>query len=272
VLALLLDAGAPINARPIGGFTALMTAVGLNHLGCVVLLIDRGGEALDLDAKEDDGGRPALHLAAEHDYSDIVQLLLQAGADPTIFGIDGLTALDVARSYNHHACIPLLEAALAEPQRSRLLFKTRALLDAAHATHKARSDAQAKGHPAAVQQQEAMAAAPVYLKQRVAQAQALPRVSIHHHHNNNNDEEEEQRTACLKYALGVEGGGGVVLEGQDPAVGMLPEVLVELLEMMVPKWDPAQKGRPLGEGYIEVQGHDDDEVLMSYDWDEEEEE
>ena len=55
--------------------------------------------------------------------------------------------------------------------------------------------------------------------------------------------------ACLKYALGLEGGGGVVLfEGQEPAVGMLPEVFVELLELLVPKWDPAQKGRPLGEG------------------------
>jgi hypothetical protein len=45
-----------------------------------------------------------------------------------------------------------------------------------------------------------------------------------------------------------------VFEGQEPAVGMLPEVLVELLELLellVPKWAPAREGRPLGEGYIE---------------------
>ena len=58
----------------------------------------------------------------------------------------------------------------------------------------------------------------------------------------------------MKYALGLEGGGIVLAEGQEPTVGMLPELLVELLEMMVPKWDPARKGRVLGEGYIELGG------------------
>ena len=76
----------------------------------------------------------------------------------------------MARRNNRQACIALLEAALVEPQRPRSLFKARALLDAAHDTHKARTGAQAKGHPAALQQQAAMAAAPIYLKQRVAQA------------------------------------------------------------------------------------------------------
>lgn len=35
-------------------------------------------------------------------------------------------------------------------------------------------------------------------------------------------------------------------EGQEPTVGMLPEVFVELLKLVVPMWDPAKKGRPLG--------------------------
>ena len=59
---------------------------------------------------------------------------------------------------------------------------------------------------------------------------------------------DDKLADCLKYVLGLEGRGGVVFEGQEPTVGMLPEVFVELLEMMVPKWDPAQKGRPLGKG------------------------
>ena len=74
----------------------------------------------------------------------------------------------------------------------------------------------------------------------------MPRVSVAEH-------DDEQLAAYVKYALGLEGGGGVVLEGQEPSVGMLPEILVELLELLVPKWDPAWKGRALGEGYIEVQ-------------------
>lgn len=45
---------------------------------------------------------------------------------------------------------------------------------------------------------------------------------------------DEKVVACIKYALGLEGGGGVVLEGHEPAVGMLPEVFAELMELMVP--------------------------------------
>ena len=59
---------------------------------------------------------------------------------------------------------------------------------------------------------------------------------------------EKKLAACIKYALGLEGGGGVVLEGQEPAVGTLPEVFVELLELLVPKWDPAREVQLLGIG------------------------
>ena len=203
----------------------------------MALLIESGGDALDLDVKEQKNGWMALHWAAVYGHIDITQLLLQAGADPTIPNFGGQT------SCKSHLCIPLLEAALAEPQRSCLLFKARALLDAVHATTKARTGAGTKGHPAPLQQQEAVAAAPVYLRQRVAQAQELPLVTIQH------DNEEEKLAACVKYALGLEGGGIVLAEGQEPTVGMLPEVLVELVELLVPKWDPARKGRALGEGY-----------------------
>lgn len=50
------------------------------------------------------------------------------------------------------------------------------------------------------------------------------------------EQESEEIVACVKYALGLEDGGGVVLEGQEPAVGMVKELFVELCEMMVPKW------------------------------------
>ena len=210
-LALLLDAGASMTARGNHGRTPLMAAAVHGATDSMTLLLDKGVHGLGLDAKQD-GDRTALHLATYHGYHQVVSLLLHAGADPTIYDDVGQTALDDAQARGHQECAALLEAALVEPQRSRLLFKARALLDAAHATHKARTDAQTKGHSAAVQEQEAMAAAPVYLKQRVAQAQVLPRVSIQH--DDNSDEELKKLAACLKYALGLEGGGGVCWSGR----------------------------------------------------------
>lgn len=38
----------------------------------------------------------------------------------------------------------------------------------------------------------------------------------------------------------------MVLEGRVPTVGMPSEVFVQLQEMLVPKWDRAWKGRPIG--------------------------
>ena len=48
------------------------------------------------------------------------------------------------------------------------------------------------------------------------------------------DGQNKQLVVCVKYALGVEGGGGVVFEGQEPHVGMLPELFVKLCEMLTP--------------------------------------
>lgn len=110
-----------------------------------------------------------------------MSILLHTGAGPTIQDHVGQIALEWCA---HQECVATLEVALVEPQRSRALFKARTLFDAMHATNKARTGARTKGHPAAVQQQKAIAAAPGYLKQRVVQAQELPRLSIQY-----NDEE-----------------------------------------------------------------------------------
>lgn len=73
------------------------------------------------------------------------------------------------------------------------------------------------------------------------------------------EKQNDELIACIKYALGLEGGGSVVVEGVEPGVGMVKEVFVELLEYLVPKWDPARKGLPLGEGYFEEDESDDEE-------------
>ena len=195
-----------------------------------------------------------MHEAVLNDRSETLRMLVQAGANSTLRSNSGKTPLGLAVECGRRAYLPLLRAAVAEPQRSRLLFKARALLDAEHATHKARTGAQIKNEPPAAQLQASVAAAPVYLKGRVAADRALPAVTV--------NGENARVVACVKYALGLEG-GGVVFQGQEPTVRMLPEVLVELLKMMVPKWDPALKGRPLGEGYIglgwQEEGDEDEE-------------
>ena len=148
MLGLLLSAGARINARTIYGETPLILAAIWDRSHCAILLINRGGDDLELN-DQDNAGCTALYHAAYRGNMDIVQALLQAGANPTIRNNNGETPLDIARRKNHTATIPLLQAAVAEPQRSRALFKVRALLDSAHATRKARTDARDKGQPAA---------------------------------------------------------------------------------------------------------------------------
>ena len=214
-----------------------MFAVCYGATDCVKLLLARGGDTLELDA-QNRFLDTVLHWAAYWNHPEIVQLLLLAGADSTIRSNSGArTPLNLARIHTCHACIALLQAALAKPQRPRSLLKARALLDATHAIRTARINARDKeGLPLAGQRDKAMAAAPVYLKQRVGQSRELPRVDV----VEGEQESEEQLAACVKYALGLEGGGGVVLfEGPELAVGMLPEVFVELCELLVPKWDRA---------------------------------
>jgi hypothetical protein len=109
------------------------------------------------------------------------------------------------------------------------------LLDAALAAPNACKDAADEGEPHATQQQqEAIAAAPAYLKGRVAEGRAMPAVVVvvDDRHGRSNDEEEEELVACVKYALGLEGGG-------TPPQGMVHDVFIELCELLAPTWDRA---------------------------------
>lgn len=256
-LALLLDASPSMDVRNNRGRTPLIAAVVNGAAECAMLLLSRGGNALDLDAKQPAGGWTALHLAAHYGYQAIVSLLVHAGADPTIRNIWNATPVAVAQDKGQTGYVPPLEAAIAEPQRSRALFKARALIDARIDIPKARPQARQDGLSLEAQHAAALAAAPVYFKQRVAQGRLLPHVAIKIC--------DEQLRACLKYVLGLEGGGGVVIEGQEPAVGMLPEVFAGLLHMMTPRWDSAHSGRPriperrsLGDYYSHVDRYSDE--------------
>ena len=235
-LALLLDADASTTARTHLRGTPLMATASAGSVDCVNLLLARGGDGASVNTVRtgaNGDGCTALHLAACEDHPEIVALLLKAGADPTTRANDGNTPLDDARAEGLQQCIALLEAALAEPQRARTLLKARTLLDAACGIDTAHANARDKqGLTRAGQQWAALAAAPVYLKQRVMEGLDLPHVEV--------EGEDERVVACVKYALGLEGGGGVVFEEQEePAEGMVKDVFVELCEMLVPKWDRA---------------------------------
>ncbi len=246
VLTLLFDAGASLNARTVKGSTPLMVAAFNGATACVTLLLARGGDALELDAQCLDDRRTALHRAARQQHPDIVRLLLLASADPTIPNIHGDTPLDLARRKNDVQSTLLLEAAVAEPQRARSLLKARVLLDTAHHVRQVQLSNDYHDHddhdgqPRRMRtrgdtQRRAVASAPVYLKGRVAEGRALPAVEVAEGQGPQN----EELAACLKYALGMEGGGGVHDGEGPPPQGMLREVLVELCEMLVPKRDRA---------------------------------
>ncbi len=116
VVELLLNYGADPNARDAAGQTPLHWAVACGHADIEELLLERGA---DPNAKDFAGNTP-LHIAAmttyfsevaevmfevgpklfpaefPYDRGDVVRMLLEYGADPTVENEQGLTPLDLA--------------------------------------------------------------------------------------------------------------------------------------------------------------------------------
>ena len=109
----LLDAGAKVDEADSDGITSLGWAAIANRVDMARLLIERGADVNHLDKK----GMTPLLYAASIDFGDaaMIDLLLKSGAHSSARTKEGLTALELARKYNHTHLL----ASLAEPQASR---------------------------------------------------------------------------------------------------------------------------------------------------------
>ncbi len=108
VLRRILDLGVPADAVEPSGLTLLDRAVLGNQVELAQLLIARGA---DVNHADKIGFTPLLY-AASIDFGDsaMIDLLLKSGAHADVRTKDGLTALDLARKYQHTHLIASLEA------------------------------------------------------------------------------------------------------------------------------------------------------------------
>jgi ankyrin repeat protein len=93
----LLEAGADVNHHGMKGVTPLIMACGPRPHGfpdAVRLLVANGAE---INAVDDNEQFTALMYAAVEGLTDVVDILLEAGADPTMVDEDGDTAAVFAR-------------------------------------------------------------------------------------------------------------------------------------------------------------------------------
>ena len=103
---LLLERGADPALVDEDGETAVNGACFHGRVGVVGCLLRHGGSPIDLP---DRLGYTPLHSAALEGYLEVVNLVIQAGADPTISQRDGTTPLTSARKYGDAACVAVLE-------------------------------------------------------------------------------------------------------------------------------------------------------------------
>ena len=89
---LLLEAGAELDTRGLGGVGALNVAAYYGRLEVVQLLLDRG---VAVDTRNDRGETPLMN-AAEHGCQEVMRLLLTRGADPRATTVEGRSVLAYA--------------------------------------------------------------------------------------------------------------------------------------------------------------------------------
>lgn len=101
----LLTNGADPNARRITGASPLYFASSYHHTRIVELLLNKYKAIVDLSTF--DGSSP-LHVACEHGFADIVQLLITAQANINAKMNDGTTAIMLACQNGHLSIVQML--------------------------------------------------------------------------------------------------------------------------------------------------------------------
>jgi len=103
----LLEAGARVDLRDSTNRTAFMFACTGPNLKLVTLLHRRGANVNDIDSHE--SWTPLMFAAAEG-HRDVVQYLLNNGANPTAEDVDGETAATFARQRGFAEVAAMIEA------------------------------------------------------------------------------------------------------------------------------------------------------------------
>ena len=108
----LLNAGAKVDEVDSDGITSLAWAAIANRVEMARVLIQRGADVNHVDTK----GMTPLLYAASIDFGDsvMIDLLLKSGAQAGARTKEGLTALELARKYNHTHLVARL---VARPER-----------------------------------------------------------------------------------------------------------------------------------------------------------
>jgi hypothetical protein len=226
---LLLQHGADPNiAETTYGYTALMIAAQRGRLGPMTALLQ--DSRCNLEAKETDIGFTAILLAAWNKKWDCVELLLSYHASPTATDDDGWSLHDYALDCQAPPqTLQLIDSAIFEQQRPRLLHRARRINEAQH-------------NPATD--------GPAFLRQRADNNLPLARVEVSPvvptagagagAGNEAEQEERVVRRAVVQYVVGMKEDGSV-------GGGMLKEHVVELMDMMLPVWDAERTQEEEGE-------------------------
>lgn len=106
--AMLLDAGASVNAHFASGATALYDAALKGNGAMVSLLVRRGA---DLNTRETASGTTALYAAASLGREEATAILLLAGADPNLSNNEGISPLRTAQSNQHRSVAEMIRIA-----------------------------------------------------------------------------------------------------------------------------------------------------------------
>jgi ankyrin repeat protein len=212
---LLLRYGADPNITNIQyGDTPIMTCAFYGQLASMNALLQDG--RCDLEIKRPATGSKAILLAADQKKWDCVELLLTYHASPIAKRNIGWNLHDYATEYQAPSTtLRLIETAIFERERPRLLHRARRINEAQH---------------------NPVTDGPAFLRQRADNNLPLPRVELSQRlltagpGNAGENECLTVRRAVVQYVVGMKGDGSV-------GGGMLKEHVVELMDMLLPVWD-----------------------------------